>query len=330
MMKCEKAKEFYYTGPLSGAISHFFEEMRLSGRVYNVEGYYLRIIDEAAAQRNLGKNLLTQELVEDWSKKKEFESHKTWANRVIVIRKLAVYMNIHGMSAYETPLVIHTRPSDFTPHIYTDEELRRMFQETDCTPSYPNCPLRGAVAAVFFRLIYGCGLRLSEALHLTMKDMDFENGVLTIRESKFNKSRYVPMAPELTARCKKYADDVRKNAAPEAPFFPAPDGGHYSSRAMNTQFRHILFSSGIPYTGRGPRIHDLRHTFAVNCLKKWVREGKDLTAALPILSAYLGHKGLNGTQNYLRLTADMYPDITSAVEDRFGSVIPGRFMHEEG
>lgn len=69
-------------------------------------------------------------------------------------------------------------------------------------------------------------------------------------------------------------------------------------------------------------MHDLRHTFAVNCLKKWTRAGRDLMAALPLLSTYLGHKGLSETQNYLRLTAEMFPDITAAIERRFGDIIP--------
>ena len=100
-------------------------------------------------------------------------------------------------------------------------------------------------------------------------------------------------------------------------------------RAVYTTFRHILEDAGIPHTGRGPRIHDFRHTFSVCCLKKRILSGKDLNAALPVLSAYLGHKGLNGTQKYLRLTADMYPDIVKTVELPFGDVVPGGEAYEE-
>ena len=74
--------------------------------------------------------------------------------------------------------------------------------------------------------------------------------------------------------------------------------------------------------GYGPRVHDLRHVFAVHCLKRWVVEGVDLTAALPYLSTYLGHTGLKGTQRYLRLTAELYPEIVSTVEAKFGEIIP--------
>lgn len=142
-------------------------------------------------------------------------------------------------------------------------------------------------------------------------------------ESKFEKSRYVPMAPELTERCKNYAKTIRKNSYAEDWFFPAPDGSHYSRKTIEVIFRTLLYEAGIPHTGRGPRLHDLRHTFAVHCLKKWVVEGNDINTMLPVLSAYLGHKNLKGTQQYLRLTADMYPNITESIERQFGSIVPG-------
>jgi len=245
------------------------------------------------------------------------------------MRKLAEYMSIRGMEAHKPMIQVHQKASAFMPHIYTDSELRRIFEQADLLPFYPNCPNRGPVASLLFRMLYGCGLRISEALNLTMKDVDLDNGVLTILDSKFGQSRYVPMLPSLTERCQQYVAHIRSEAPVDAPFFPAPDGGHYSQRAVYTTFRHILEDAGIPHTGRGPRIHDFRHTFSVCCLKKWILSGKDLNAALPVLSAYLGHKGLNGTQKYLRLTADMYPDIVKTMELRFGDIVPGGETYEE-
>lgn len=329
MLTNKKEREFCFTGPLAGAISHFFEDMRLSGRVYNAEGYYLQILARAAAEMNLETDCITKELVEAWCQKREYESHKTWSNRVIVIRKLADYMELRGMSVYKPSIVIPVKPSDFTPHIYTTSELKRIFEQADLLPFYPNCPNRGPVASLLFRMLYGCGLRISEALGLTMKDVDMEGGVLTIYNSKLGKNRYVPMSPALTERCRQYVTLTRNGAPGDVPFFPAPDGGQYSKRAIYNTFRCVLENAGIPYTGRGPRIHDFRHTFSVHCLKKWILAGKDMNAALPVLSAYLGHKNLSGTQDYLRLTVDMYPDIIRTMELRFGDVVPGGEADEE-
>jgi len=329
MLTNKKKKEFCFTGPLAEVISRFFEDMRLSGRVYNAEGYYLQQFAHVAEEMNLEKDCITREFVELWCQKREYESHKTWSNRIIVIRKLANYMELRGLNTYKPSIMVSAKPSDFMPHIYTNSELKRIFEQADQLPFYPNCPNRGPVASLLFRMLYGCGLRISEALGLAIRNVDLEDGVLTVLNSKFGKNRYVPMSQALTERCWQYAVLTRNGAPEDAPFFAAPDGGHYSEGAIYTTFRHILESAGIPHTGRGPRIHDFRHTFSVHCLKKWILAGKDMNAMLPILSAYLGHKNLNGTQNYLRLTADMYPDIIKTVELRFGDIVPGGEAHEE-
>jgi integrase len=111
---------------------------------------------------------------------------------------------------------------------------------------------------------------------------------------------------------------------PEEYFFPSPLGGKYKERTIYQYFRRFLWQAGISHGGRGygPRLHDLRHTFAVHCLKRWVVDGVDLTVALPFLSTYLGHTGLKGTQRYLRLTAELFPGIVSAVETKFSEMIP--------
>ena len=166
-------------------------------------------------------------------------------------------------------------------------------------------------------------------LFRSMKDVDLDGGILTVLNSKFGKSRYIPMSPALTERCRRYVVLTGKGASEDAPLYASPNGGHYSKRAIYTMFRHILENAGIPHTGQGPRIHDFRHTFSVHCLKKWVMAGKDMNAVLPVLSAYLGHKNLSATQDYLRLTADMYPGIIETLEQQFGNIIPGGDAYEE-
>lgn len=308
-------REFY--GPLKDVLTAFLEEMRLTGRVYTSESFYLTKIDRDSAEDDLAPNTLPQSFVEKWCAKREHESTKTWSNRSIVIRKLARYMQENDLQAYILPSLPHKQRSDFVPHIYTNDELRRLFEQADLIPAYPNCLNRNAVSSLIFRMIYGCGLRVSEALNLTMGDVDLDNCVLSIKNSKFGVNRFVPMTVELTERCRSYVNKTRCFAERNEPFFQAPDGGYYSKRGMNSIFRKILFSAGIPHTGKGPRIHDLRHTFTVNCLKRWIAEKKDLNAMLPVLSIYLGHKGISGTQNYLRLTADMFPGITTTLEHMF-------------
>ncbi|QGU00314.1 Integrase/recombinase, RitB [Candidatus Syntrophocurvum alkaliphilum] len=94
-------------------------------------------------------------------------------------------------------------------------------------------------------------------------------------------------------------------------------------------FRKIIWQANISHSGKGPRLHDLRHTFAVHCLKKWVLAGENLTNLLPYLSVYLGHNDLRGTQHYLRLTSDLYPTITTSVEQHFSNTIPEVVFYED-
>ena len=126
---------------------------------------------------------------------------------------------------------------------------------------------------------------------------------------------------------KEYLEKIQEKSA-DAFIFPSSSSrsksGRYGNSWIHAQFRQILRIAKIPYngSGNGPRPHDIRHTFAVHCLNNWVLSGEDITAALPVLSRYLGHNGLSGTQKYLQLTAQMYPDIVTNLELQFGALIP--------
>lgn len=184
-------------------------------------------------------------------------------------------------------------------------------------------PQRHLVMPALFRVLYACGLRVGEALRLRISEVDLEEGVLTIRQGKFRKDRLVPMSPSLHAYLRRYDGQMGHRAA-DARFFPAPHGGVYSLHAPYMAFRWMLRIAKIPHggRGRGPRIHDLRHTFAVRRLEAWYREGADLNAKLPVLSTYLGHESMSGTQRYLQLTAELYPDLAKRIEPSFGSFTP--------
>ena len=187
-------------------------------------------------------------------------------------------------------------------------------------------PQRHLILPLLFRILYGCGLRVSEALSLKEEDVDLDEGVLFIKKAKFGKERLVPLSHSVHERCREYAAAMERYPAwkDTTYFFPAPHGGRYSERTAYGHFRELLWKAGISHGGRGkgPRVHDLRHTYSVHCLRNWVRAGMDLTAAMPYLSTYLGHSGIRGTQHYLRLTAELYPDIVKSVEEKFAWVVP--------
>ncbi|WP_418728189.1 tyrosine-type recombinase/integrase [Dysosmobacter sp.] len=143
--------------------------------------------------------------------------------------------------------------------------------------------------------------------------------IQNIRNSKFSKERLVPMSKSLIHYCSEYVSKVCEGRDAKAPFFQTPKGEYYRPNTILYAWRQLLHYARISYggKGKGPRIHDLRHTFAVHCLQKWVESGEDLNAKLPYLSAYMGHVGLSSTQQYLRLTAESFPHVTSAFENSF-------------
>jgi len=169
-----------------------------------------------------------------------------------------------------------------------------------------------------------CGLRLSEARLLKVNDVDIENGILTIHQSKKDNSRLVPMCDYLAERCRHYSKKVHPFPIPEDYYFPAPDGKPMTIGNVYKNFRRFLWHAGISHGGRGygPRIHDFRHTFAVHCLKKWAGQEMNLAAYLPVLKTYMGHDSFEETAYYLRLTADVFPDITLKLETLYPEIIP--------
>ncbi len=322
-------KNILYESILGELIAGYIEEKRAVGYKYIKGSSLLKQLDTLVLKKNLQKKELTKELVLLWTKKRENETDSNRNRRISIVRGLAKYMVRLGYEAYIIPpnAVTIARYS-YVPYIFSETEIKNIFQICDSYPVSYISPNRHLVLSLLLRMLYGCGLRISEALNLKNDDIDFKQGTLFIRSTKFGKERIVPMANTLTERCQKYATKVHSYKSSNSFFFPSPYGGHYSESTIYKLFREILWKAGISHSGKGPRLHDFRHSFSVHCLKKWVLNKEDLTNLLPYLSAYLGHVDLRGTQHYLRLTADLYPEIIASVEHNFSSLIPEGSFYE--
>lgn len=178
-------------------------------------------------------------------------------------------------------------------------------------------------------LLYLTGLRSGEVLHLTNADVDVDAAVLRVRDTKFGKSRLVPVAGDVATRLQQCRDEIARRLgppAPDAPFFPAPSGRSYSKSALREAFHDVLAAADIPRHsgGRSLRVHDTRHSFAVLRLLLWYQQGVDLGARLPALATYLGHVGLSSSQRYLQLTEEIAREVMRRHEARFGYLITER------
>jgi integrase len=179
---------------------------------------------------------------------------------------------------------------------------------------------------VLFRLLLGCGLRISEALNLTHSDVDLKSGLIIIRMSKFNKDRIVPLSASMQDILHAYSTKHHKLTSNDSTlFFVHRDGRAIKADSIYMWYRKVLWAAGISHGGRGngPRVHDFRHTFSVYSLKAMTDKGMDIYCALPVLSTYLGHASVSATGQYVRLTQDMFPEIVAKTSAIAAYVIPG-------
>lgn len=301
---------------LAPEIAAFIQEKRSCGCRYVAEEALLNRLDRSLCSDTARDRTLSREQVERFITKQPHERPRTHKARVLLVRQFALFLRRREIGAHvpDSRLTGIVR-MDFVPHIFTRHQMRQFLEAVDRLRPDSRSPERQLVMAEMFRLLYGCGLRVGEALRLRIADVDLERGVLTIREGKFRKDRLVPMAASLAERLRRYVKAMNLGST-ESILLPNPLGQSYDKRTIYLYFRRALRECGIPHggRGRGPRLHDLRHTFAVHCLQRWYRQGEDLNARLPLLVAYLGHQSLAGTQRYLRLTPAVFPDITARLE----------------
>jgi len=324
---CEKTISF--ESILGELIAGYIEEKKAVGYKYIKGSSLLKCFDTLVVNKHLVEKKLPKELVLLWTKKRPNETDSNRNGRISIVRGFAQYMVRLAYEAYIFPAAAVTIDRySYVPYIFSEKELKNIFTICDSYPVSDVSPNRHLILPLLFRMLYWCGLRISEALNLKLNEVDLKQGTLFIRDAKFGKERIVPMAKTMTERCRQYASKVHNYESCNPFFFPSPYGGHYKESTIYHLFREILWKAGISHSGKGPRLHDIRHSFSVHCLKKWVLNEEDLTNLLPYLSAYLGHVDLRGTQHYLRLTADLYPKIIASVEQNFSFLIPEVSCHE--
>ncbi len=315
--------KFNFNSHLKDLLDGYVKEQRAIGYKYIKGASLLKQLDNFIVKNHLTGKKLPKEIVLLWTEKSPNETDSTRSGRISIVRGFARYMTRMGYEAYIYPSkVISMTRYSYVPYIFTEEEMSKIFIVCDNYKISTISPNRHLVLQLLIRILYGCGLRISEALKLKQSNVNLSEGILSIQDAKFGKERLVPMSQALTERCREYSYEVHRFNSSNKYFFPSPYGGHYSESRIYQLFRGLLWEAGISHSGKGPRLHDFRHTFSVHCLKKWVLAGKDLTNLLPYLSAYLGHVDLRGTQHYLKLTADLYPTITNSLEQHFSNLIP--------
>lgn len=262
---------------------------------------------------------LTEEIITGWASSRLNDRDNTLYAKFALINQLSRYIIHNGGNAY-VPRLPRYPQSDFTPYIFSEKEISDIFSAADKLVA-KTLQEGIMVLPAILRLLYSTGIRISEALSLVNNDVNLTVGILTIRNTKNRTDRKIPISKSMSdvlTQYRNYRDSMPLSdvSKPDSLFFIRPNGLGISPNCIYSRFRKIYTSCGIKFIGdqRGPRLHDLRHTFAVHSLAAMSRAGIDLYTAMPVLSAYLGHKSIWMTEKYIRLTAAMYPDIEESCE----------------
>jgi integrase len=302
-------KEPIFRSELGPGMQSFIEMRKSLGYEVRTLTAYLSHFDRYAIAIGYGDSWLSRSLVEGWIASTPLLKPSSRAHRLYVMRALGRYIVQTHSQSYLPPLIAGPkRSSTFRPHIYTAAEIKLLLDEA--AQLTPTGSLRPLTFVTLLSLLYCAGLRISEALALRLSDVDLEAGVLLIRDSKFRKTRITPLAIDATQALSRYAAvrrDFRHRLDLDAPFFVNESRQGCAYPATIATFLGIARRVGIrgqPGTA-GPRIHDLRHTFAVHRLLNWYRDGGDVQARLPLLTTYMGHVCLVSTQVYLQIAAEL-------------------------
>ena len=259
-----------------------------------------------------GTDFITTELALRWAQEPSHAQPATWADRLGVVRRFSAWRSTTDSRTEIPPsgLLPHRRRRK-PPYVYSDEEIERLVAEAALLPSAAS--LRGQTYATLFGLLAATGLRLGEALALDVADVDLAEGVLAVRKAKFGKSRFVPLHDSTRcalARYAKFRDRVSPPRSDDA-FFVSERGTRVSQCMARWTFAKVSRAIGLRATtartriGQGPRLHDMRHRFAVRRLIEWYRAGLDVERELPKLATYLGHVHVRCTYWYIEAVPEL-------------------------
>jgi integrase len=304
------------TNSMQYLVQEYLDERRRLGFALAISGSQLmafaRFVDEVGH-----RGPLTRQIIVDWARERAKRATPlTWTRRLEIVLPFAKYRaRIDPTTEIPGTDTFGRTRRRLAPHIYTDQEIADLLAAARRLP--PRDSLRPATYATLFGLIAATGLRISEALNLRCVDVDLAQGNLTVRRTKFCKSRLLPLHPTVTQVLERYAA-LRQQyfpARPEGRFFASESGTRLANRTVHGVFQGLR--QGLGWRPRGghpmPRIHDLRHTFICRRVKLWHEHGANIDHAMVALSTYVGHVKVSDTYWYLTGV----PDLMAVAAERF-------------
>lgn len=311
---------YNYNGPFKEYIEGYLTEKLLEEKNIISYKYILKMFDKYTIENPPKDNILTKDYMENWLIKRPSEKLNTVAKRAIMIKSFILYLNKLGVTAYIIDTKKYSNKSNFIPHIYTKEELKKFFYGIDIIQNTESYPYKQEMFRLMFEILYCCGLRLSELINIKKEDINLNSKTILINNSKNHNNRIIVINQHISDKIRLYSDKVIDFQS-DYLFFSVKTLNHISKQTFHDGFSTIIknidLNENIKY-----RIHDFRHTFAVNCLKKLYLVGEDINVILPVLMIYMGHSDIRSTEYYLRFTFDIYPEFLEEYNKYFHNIIP--------
>lgn len=300
------------------SIDRYVERRRALGRAYRTEEDVLRSLSRSLAATESPD--LDLAAFDRWCSSHQGLTANVRRNRQRIVRNWCLYRQRTQLSCFVPDPNRFPRPHPHqSPVIVTPEQITRMLVAAQAVRPTPDSSLRPQVLRLATILLYTAGLRRGELLRLQLGDVNPRDGVLRIRQSKFHKSRWVPLSRDVSGDLRRYLvqRQCRWGAAPSGDPLLCHGVGRclgYTGTGLSHGLHELMDAAGVRgWDGRRPRIHDLRHSFAIQCLLRWYREGADVQSQLPKLAMYMGHVSIASTAYYLR----WIPELAQAASERF-------------
>ncbi|MHB8506560.1 MAG: tyrosine-type recombinase/integrase [Acidimicrobiales bacterium] len=288
---------------LDQAVGDYLHVRRALG--YKLAQHGRQLPDFVAYMETAGASTITTELAVAWATQPTGCSPVRWAQRLAMVRGFARHLQALDPETEVPPLgVLPYRCRRVAPYLYSDADVAALMDATGTVRS----PQRAATYETMIGLLAVTGMRLGEAVRLDRDHIDWDEGVVTVWNSKFRKSRAVPLHPSSLDALRRYAQ-LRNQSFPhpKSPsFFVSTIGTRLDIGEIHHVFPRLVLKAGLEHSGfRRPRLHDLRHRFAVQTLLGWYRAGVDVQANMPLLSTFLGHSNPENTYWYLSAVPEL-------------------------
>jgi len=305
--------------PLAIQIENFIRLRQCCGRDYRSQGQLLEYFDRYLVQEKLKSKRVTRPIIEGYQSTLSHLTTRVQANRMCVVRQLCEYLARHDHQNFiPEPMKTISSSTARKPYIYSASELGGLMAAALELP--PDGSLRPHTYYTLLGLLYSTGIRIGEACALNLESFDADRQCLYIAQGKFHKARWVALSESTGQALRHYLDQrlVKTPNTPEDPLFLNERRRRLCHSSVYSTFRPLLDQCNIRHSKQsGPRIHDLRHTFAVHRLLAWYQDGQNINARLPMLATYMGHVDMQSTQVYLRPTAELLGHVSDRFHDHY-------------